>query len=151
MTVYLEDLEIGATDRFGRYRVTRDEVLEFARKYDPQPFHLSDDQAAKTLFGRIAASGWHTAGITMRMTVDHWQARQVAILAGLGVDDLRWLKPVYPDDVLHATIEILDAAVSRSNEQRGVARLRTTTFNQHDEAVMTHDSSVLVATRPIGG
>ena len=98
--IYFEDLVVGAEREFGNYEVTREEVIEFATKYDPQPFHLSDEAAAKTHFGRIAASGWHTAAMTMaviaRAVVDEEQAG----LGSPGIDELRWLKPVYPGDTL---------------------------------------------------
>ena len=98
---YFEDIAIGAETDFGSYEVTREEVIDFARKYDPQPFHLSDEEAAKTHFGRLAASGWHTCAMTMaviaRKVVDDEQAG----LGSPGVDELRWLKPVYPGDTLH--------------------------------------------------
>src|SRR5215470_18257030 len=95
---YFEDVEIGQKRRFGRYEVTRDEVLEFARKYDAQPFHLSDEAAAATHFGRLSASGWHTCAMTMAMLVENLKARRQAGLGSPGIDELRWLKPVYPGD-----------------------------------------------------
>jgi len=88
--LYFEDLEIGTKASFGRYEVTREEVLEFAAKYDPQPFHLSDEAAAKTHFGRISASGWHTCAMTMRMLVDNITERKQAGLGSPGQDELRW-------------------------------------------------------------
>ncbi len=98
---YFEDLEIGAETFFGSYEVTREEVLDFARKYDPQPFHLSDEEAAKTHFGRLAASGWHTCAMTMAVIARHVVDDEQAGLGSPGVDELRWLKPVYPGDTLH--------------------------------------------------
>jgi len=150
MTLYLDDLEPGKAERFGRYEVTREEVLAFAGKYDPQPFHLSDEAAAGTLFGRVAASGWHTASMTMRMIVDHWQATGLdkANLGGIGMDELRWLKPVYPGDILSVEVEVLETIPSRSKPDRGVIRARWTTFNQQDEAVMTQVSIGLMQRRP---
>ena len=98
---YFEDLEIGAETFFGSYEVTREEVLDFARKYDPQPFHLSDEAAAKTHFGRLAASGWHTCAMTMAVIARYVVDDEQAGLGSPGVDELRWLKPVYPGDTLH--------------------------------------------------
>ena len=98
--IYFEDLEIGAETDFGSYEVTREEVLEFARKYDPQPFHLSDEEAAKTHFGRLAASGWHTAAMTMAVIARHVVDEEQAGLGSPGIDELRWTKPVYPGDTL---------------------------------------------------
>ena len=94
--IYFEDLEVGAETYFGSYDVTREEVLEFARKYDPQPFHLSDEEAAKTHFGRLAASGWHTAAMTMAVIARHVVEHRQAGLGSPGIDELRWTKPVSP-------------------------------------------------------
>ena len=105
--LYFEDLEPGTKSSFGRYEVTREEVLEFAQKYDPQAFHLSDEAAAKTHFGRIAASGWHTCAMMMRMLVDNMSTIQQAGLGSPGQNELRWLKPVYPGDTLRMQTEIL--------------------------------------------
>jgi acyl dehydratase len=149
--IYFEDLEIGAESYFGSYHVTREEVLEFARKYDPQPFHLSDEEAAKTHFGRIAASGWHTCAMTMaviaRSVVDDEQAG----LGSPGVDELRWLKPVYPGDTLHVRGKILDKRPSRSKPDIGSFRTETTVTNQDDVPVMRFTSIVLIRRRPDSG
>lgn len=150
---YFEDLTVGAIDRFGRYEVTREEVIEFASKYDPQPFHLDDAAAAESIFGRIAASGWHTASMAMRMMIDRWMATgQVkASRGGLGVDDLRWPRPVYPGDTLRIEIEILEKRESKSRPDIGIVRSRWTVFNQKDEIVMTAASNGLFARRPSTG
>jgi len=144
---YFEDLVIGAETYFGSYEVTRDEVIDFARKYDPQPFHLSDEAAAKTHFGRIAASGWHTCAMTMaviaRKVVDDEQAG----LGSPGIDELRWLKPVYPGDTLHVRGEIIEKTPSRSKADIGSFRTRTTVTNQDDVPVMTFQSIVLIRRR----
>src|SRR4051812_38339091 len=114
---YFEDLEIGAETDFGTYHVTRDEVLEFARKYDPQPFHLSDEAAARTHFGRLSASGWHTAAMTMAVIARKVGEENQAGLGSPGIDELRWLKPVYPGDTLHVRGTILDKRESRSRPE----------------------------------
>jgi len=145
---YFEDLEIGTVSRFGRYEVTREEVMEFAGKFDPQPFHLSDEAAAKTHFGKIAASGWHTAAMAMRMIVDNFAVTEQAGLGGIGIDELRWLKPVYPGDVLSLETEVLEKTPSRSRPEMGSFRTRTTVFNQKDEPVLRYTTIALVATRP---
>ena len=146
--IYLEDLEVDAETEFGSYEVTREEVLEFARKYDPQPFHLSDEEAAKTHFGRLAASGWHTTAMTMavvaRYVVDHRQAG----LGSPGIDDLRWKKPVYPGDTLHVRGRILEVTLSRSRPEMGSFRTETTVTNQDGVVVMTFTSIVLMLRRP---
>ena len=147
MVQYWEDLEIGAPWSFGSYPVTREEVLEFASKYDPQPFHLSDEAAAKTHFGRLAASGWHTCAMLMRMMVEDMASTQQAGLGSPGLDELRWLKPVYPGDTLRVESEVLEKTPSRSRPDMGSFRTRTTVFNQHDEAVMSYRSNGLIRTR----
>lgn len=138
MDRYFDDIDVGMTERFGQYEVTREEVLDFAGKYDPQPFHLSDEAAEKTLFGRLAASGFHTAAMSMRMMVDHWQATGTdkANMGGIGMDELRWLKPVYPGDTLYCTVKLIEKIPSRSKPDRGVVKYEWTTYNQHDEPVM---------------
>jgi acyl dehydratase len=144
--IYFEDLEVGKETYYGRYDVTREEVLEFARKYDPQPFHLSDEEAAKTYFGRLSASGWHTAAMSMSVI-----ARNLGLQAGLGspgVDELRWLKPVYPGDTLHVRGTILDKTPSRSKPDIGSFRTQTVITNQDDVPVMRYTSTVLIRRRP---
>lgn len=147
---YFEDLIVGRKARFGRYEVTREEVLEFARNYDPQPFHLSDEAAAKTHFGRIAASGWHTCAMVMAMLVEHMQVQPQAGLGGVGIDELRWLKPVYPGDVLTCESELLDKTRSRSKPDMGSGRIRVTAFNQHDAPVLSYVNIFLIAVREPG-
>ena len=147
---YLEDLEVGRETCYGSYEVTREEVLDFARKYDPQPFHLSDEAAAKTHFGRLAASGWHTCAMTMaviaRYVVDSGQAG----LGSPGVDELRWLKPVYPGDTLHVRSTIVDVRPSRSKPDIGSFRSETIVSNQDDVPVLSFTSIVLMRRRPAG-
>jgi acyl dehydratase len=146
--IYFEDLEVGARTDFGSYDVTREEVLEFARKYDPQPFHLSDEEAAKTHFGRIAASGWHSAAMVMGVIARHVVDERQAGLGSPGIDELRWKKPVYPGDTLHVTGEILEKTPSRSRPDIGSFRTKTTVTNQHGDVVMTFVSIVLIRRRP---
>lgn len=146
--IYFEDLEIGTETDFGCYEVTRSEVLEFARKYDPQPFHLSDEEAAKTHFGRIAASGWHTCAMTMAVIARHVVAGGQAGLGSPGIDELRWLKPVYPGDTLHVRGIIVDKTPSRSKPEIGSFRTETTVTNQDDVAVLRFTSIVLIRRRP---
>ncbi len=149
--IYFEDLEVGTVTDFGGYDVTRDEVLEFARKYDPQPFHLSDEAAAKTHFGRLAASGWHTCAMTMAVIARRVTDQQQAGLGSPGIDELRWKKPVYPEDTLNVTGRILEKTPSRSRPEMGSFRTLTTVTNQHDEIVLTFTSIVLIQRRPTAG
>ena len=145
---YFEDLDVGTERVFGTYHVTREEVLEFAHKYDPQPFHLSDEAAAKTHFGRLAASGWHTAAMTMRVTVDCLTKDRQASLGSPGIDELRWLKPVYPGDTLTVAGKIIDKTLSRSKPEIGSMRSQTIVTNQDGDVVMTLTTIVLMMRRP---
>ena len=145
---YFEDIAVGATHRFGAYAVTREEVVDFARRYDPQPFHLSDEAAAQTHFGRLSASGWHTCAMTMAMLVENLSKNRQAGLGSPGVDELRWLKPVYPGDTLSVETEVLEKRVSASRPEMGIYKSRITVTNQHGVAVMTMVSNGLIATRP---
>jgi acyl dehydratase len=146
--IYFEDLKVGAVTEFGSYAVTREEVLEFAGKYDPQPFHLSDEEAAKTHFGRIAASGWHTCAMTMAVLARFSVKREQAGLGSPGIDELRWRRPVYPGDTLHVRGEILEKTPSRSRPEMGSYRTQTIVTNQDGEVVMTFVSIVLIRRRP---
>jgi acyl dehydratase len=145
---YWEDIEVGSRSSFGRYEVKREEVIDFASKYDPQPFHLSDEAAAETYFGRLSASGWHTCAMMMRMLVDHMKTQQQAGLGSPGIDELRWLKPVYPGDTLRAESVVIDKTPSKSRLDMGSYRGATTIYNQHDEPVMTLKSIGLIRRRP---
>lgn len=144
---YYEDLTVGAKRSFGRYEVTREEVLAFAGAYDPQPFHLDDEAAANTYFGRLSASGWHTGAMTMRMMVDSWKDEAQASLGSPGLDELRWLRPVYPGDVLRVESELIEKRRSASRPDMGITKSRQTTFNQDDEPVMTMVANGLIKVR----
>ncbi len=145
---YFEDIEVGRTASFGHYAVTREEVMDFAAKYDPQPFHLSDEAAAQTHFGRLSASGWHTCAMVMSMVVANLKENQQAGLGSPGIDELKWVKPVYPGDTLRCETEILEKRVSASRPEMGIFKSRMRVFNQDDVMVMTFVSNGLVATRP---
>lgn len=145
--LYYEDLEVGKPQRFGHYEVTRAEVLDFAGKYDPQPFHLDDAAAGQTHFGRLAASGWHTCSMTMAMMVAARKDEPLASLGAIGIDELRWLKPVYPGDVLSCETELLEKRRSKSKPGTGILKSRTATFNQHGEQVLAMTAITLVRTR----
>jgi len=148
MTIHFEDLVVGAETYFGSVDVSRDEVIEFASKYDPQPFHLSDEAAAKTHFGRLAASGWHTCAMVMGVIARHVTDAKQAGLGSPGIDELRWLKPVYPGDTLHIRGKILEKTPSRSKPEIGSFRTQTTVTNQDNAPVLTFTSIVLIRRRP---
>ena len=145
--LYYEDIEIGVVQKFGQYEVTREEVIEFAEKYDPQPFHLSDEEAAKTHFGKLSASGWHTGSMLMRMMVDNFKKNKQAGLGSPGIDNLRWIKPVFPGDILRCESETISKRRSKSRLEMGITVGRLTVFNQDDEPVMTMESTGLIAVR----
>lgn len=144
---YFEDLEVGASQKFGNYQVTREEVIEFASRYDPQAFHLDDEAAAQTFFGRLSASGWHTCAMVMSMTVANLKANKQAGLGSPGIDELRWHKPVYPGDTLRCETTLLEKTASRSRPEMGSFRSKMAVFNQHDELVMSFTSIGLVQRR----
>ena len=145
--VYFEDLEVGSKAAFGRYEVTREEVILFASAYDPQPFHLSDEAAAQTHFGRISASGWHTCAMTMRMLVDNITERKQAGLGSPGLDELRWHRPVYPGDVLRVESELLGKKQSQSRPEMGSFQSAVRVYNQDDVLVCTMKSIGLIRVR----
>ena len=147
---YFEDYEEGRIERFGAYPVVREEVIEFASKFDPQPFHLDDAAAAANpIFGRLAASGWHTCAMVMRMLTEAWTMDGYFSLGGTGADELRWTKPVYPGDVLSVEAEIVSKSAPRSKPQIGFVNFRLTVFNQNDEQVMTMKVTNIQKRRPV--
>ncbi len=148
MTVrYLEDFAAGQTFNTGRHRVDKEQILVFARQYDPQPFHTDEEAALRSPFGGLAASGWHTAAMTMRLMLDG-EFKPAGGILGVGFDNLSWPRPVRPGDELRATSEILDVRPSKSKPDRGMIRVRTTTFNQNDEPVMVFTGNLLIPRRP---
>ena len=146
--VWFEDIEVGTRSSFGRYLVTHEEVVAFAAKFDPQPFHLSEEEAAKTHFGRLSASGWHSCAMTMAMIVANMKNTGEMGLGSPGMDELRWLKPVHPGDTLRCETEILEKRVSVKRPELGTYKSRMTVFNQDDMAVMTFVSNALIRTQP---
>jgi acyl dehydratase len=133
---HFEDFIPGASATFGPIHVDAAEVVEFARRYDPQPIHTDAAAAAIGPFGGLIASGWHTVSLVMRVLVENYLARGAA-LASPGVDELRWIKPVRPGDTLHVRATVLEASRSRSKPDRGMVRTSVETLNQRDEVVMT--------------
>jgi len=137
---YYEDFEIGEIIPVGYKTITREEVTRFAEEFDPQPFHLNDEAAAKSLFGKLSASGWHTASMFMRMYVDS-VLKNAASLGAPGVEQLKWLKPVFPDDTLTGRYHILDKRVSQSRPGVGILYGKAEMMNQDKEIVMTFEGS----------
>ena len=134
--LYWEDFHAGDTWEFGSHRFTREEILTFARQYDPQPFHTDETAAKGSFFGGLIASGWQTVGIMMRLMWDTFLA-ETASLGSPGCDEIRWLKPVRPGDTLRARFTITEVVPSRSKPDRGIVRTFTEVSNQHGEVVMT--------------
>lgn len=144
---YLEDFAAGQTFASGRATITRERILSFAAEFDPQPFHTDEAAAAATLFSGLAASGWHTAALTMRLLVDS-EVGPAGGIVGAGFDELRWPRPVRPGDELHVEVEVLAVRPSQSRPGQGLVKLRTTTVNQHGEAVQIAVGNLVVPCRP---
>lgn len=149
--IYWEDVQPGTVARFGAKTVERDEVIAFAQQFDPQPFHLSDEAAAQTYFGRLSASGWHTCAMTMRMLVDHMETQDQAGLGSPGIESLSWLKPVYPGDVLRVENRVLDKRASASRPEMGSYRSEVSVLNQDDIVVLRFTSTGFIRRRPADG
>lgn len=144
---YFEDYVEGEVYRFGSIAVTADEVIGFAKRYDPQSFHIDPEAARRSPFGGLIASGWHTAGLMMRLFADHYLTH-VASLASPGLDELRWLKPVRPGDTLSIRVTVLKAVASKSKPDRGVVTSGIEVLNQADEIVMTLKAVNFIGRRP---
>jgi acyl dehydratase len=142
-----EDFPAGSVREFGAKTVTREAVLAFAREFDPQPFHLDDDAAEASLFGRLSASGWHTCAMTMRMICDD-HLLESSSLGSPGIDSLRWHKPVYPGDTLRVRLEVLEARAMTSRPEVGLVRSRWLVLNQHGEAVLSMEGWGMFRRRP---
>jgi acyl dehydratase len=144
---YLEDFAVGQVIEFPPRTVSEDEIIAFARDYDPQPFHLDKEAARQSLFGGLCASGWHTAGLMMRMLVDNMIGKY-ASMGSPGVDQLRWVKPVFPGDTPHLRGEVVEVKPSRSKPDRGVITSRYEMKNQKGETVLTMQAKGMYARRP---
>jgi acyl dehydratase len=143
---YFEDYSPGAVYEYGYITVTEAEMLDFARKFDPQPIHVDPDFAAGGPFGGLIASGWHTAGIMMRLLADHYLSR-VASLASPGLDELRWPAPVRPGDSLRLRATVVEARRSRSKPDRGLVRTQSELINQNDEVVLRVTAMNIIGAR----
>ena len=144
---YLEDFEPGQSFGSGSLRVDAERIKSFAREFDPQPFHLDDAAARASLFGGLAASGWHTAALTMRLLVES-ELKPAGGIVGAGFDEFRWPRPVRPGDELRVQSEVLEVRASKSQPEKGIIKLRTTTFNQHGEPVQVTVGNLIVPRRP---
>lgn len=144
--IYLEDFAAGQKYGSGTLRVEAEDIKRFAAQYDPQPFHLDEAAAAATFFQGLAASGWHTAALTMKLLVGG-ELQPAGGIVGAGFEELRWPRPVRPGDELHVESEILDVRPSKSRPAQGLIKVRTTTLNQRGEAVQEFVGSLVVQRR----
>lgn len=146
---YYEDIEVGETHEFGEYHVTKEEILEFAERYDPQSFHTDADAAEDSAFGELVASGWHTAAMCMRMLVDG-PVSDRASMGARGVDELRWKRPVKPGDTLSIRTEVLDKRVSESDPERGYVDSFLEGVTQDGDVVISWIALGMIARRNPG-
>ena len=144
---YLDDFAVGQTFGSGRMRIDEDRIKSFAAEFDPQPFHLDAEAARKSLFGGLAASGWHTAALSMRLLVES-EIKPVGGIVGAGFDEFRWPRPVRPGDELRVESEVLEVRASKSRPEQGIIKVRTTTLNQNGEAVQIFVGNLVVPRRP---
>lgn len=145
---YLDDFTVGQTFGSGTLRVDADRIKAFAAEFDPQPFHLDEAAAQGSVFRGLAASGWHTAALTMRLLVQSELSPAGGIVGG-GFDEFRWPRPVRPGDTLHLESEILDVRPSQSRPGQGLLKVRTTTFNQNSEPVQILIANLVVPRRAV--
>jgi acyl dehydratase len=144
---YLDDFAVGQTFGSRRMRIDEDRIKSFAAEFDPQPFHLDAEAARKSLFGGLAASGWHTAALTMRLLVES-EIKPVGGIVGAGFDEFRRPRPVRPGDELRVESEVLEVRASKSRPEQGIIKVRTTTLNQNGEAVQIFVGNLVVPRRP---
>ena len=145
--LYLDDLAVGRKFATASVTLTLEGCKAFAAEFDPQPFHLDENDARETFFRGLAASGWHTAALTMRLLVDG-EMKPAGGIIGAGLEELRWPRPVRPGDELRVETEVLEVRESKSRPEQGLVRIRTTTLNQRGEAVQVFVSTLVVARRP---
>ena len=140
---YLDDFEVGQRFGSGSYLLNEEAIKRFAVEYDPQPFHLDDESAKETLFGGLAASGWHTAALTMRLLVES-DFKPAGGVIGAGIEEFQWPLPVRPGDELSVEAEIVEVRPSKSRPDQGMVKVRTTTYNQRQEAVQVFVAKLIV-------
>jgi len=143
---YLEDFAPGQRFASGRLKVDRERIKSFAAEFDPQPFHLDEEAARESVFKGLAASGWHTAAMTMRLLVES-ELKPAGGIVGAGFDEFRWPNPVRPDDTLRLDIEVLEVRPSKSRPNQGIIKVKTTTLNQSNEPVQVSVGNLIVQRR----
>lgn len=144
---YFEDFTSGQVIELGRHTITKDEIIAFAKQFDPQVFHLDEDGAKKTIYGGLIASGWHTGSLTMRLLYEGL-VKDTVSLGSPGVDELRWLKPVRPGDTLSVRLTVTECIPSRSKPDRGIIKSVIEMRNQHGEVVVSSKGMSLFGRRP---
>ena len=145
---YLEDFAVGQTFRSGQLPIDAERIKTFAAEFDPQPFHLDEAAARDTVFHGLAASGWHTAAVTMRLLVES-DLKPAGGIVGAGFDEFRWPRPVRPGDELRVESEVLEVRPSRSRPDQGLLKVRTTTLNQNGEPVQISIGNLMVPRRAV--
>ena len=149
MAAHFEDFRVGDTCTYGRHPVTREEIVSFAAQFDPQPMHLDEAAAAKSMLGGLAASGWHSCALMMRMIADNLLAGGAGMGAP-GIDEVKWLRPLRPGDVVTVRQTVLDVRPSATRNDRGYVRFRFELLNQAGEVVMQQVNSIIFGRRPAG-
>ena len=144
---YLEDFAVGQRFGSGKVRIDRERALAFAAEFDPQPFHLDEAAARRSIFRELTISGWLTAAVTMWLLIET-ELNPAGGFIGAGLDECRWLRPVRPGDALRVECEVIEVRPSRSRPAQGILKLRMTTLNQHDEAVLAQVANLVVPRRP---
>ena len=147
MSLFFEDIELGRVIELGGHRFGAEEIVAFAREFDPQPFHLDEAAAKATMMGGLAASGWHTCCLMMRLMFDGFLAKSSSLGSG-GLDEVKWLRPVRPGDVLAARYSVLETRASRSRPELGICKSLCEVFNQAGETVMTCRFTQFMGRRP---
>lgn len=142
--LYFDDLRVGLVFPTDSYTITLEEAIAFAREYDPQYFHVDEEAAKHSPFGKLAVSGWHSSAITMRLKAGCGLNKVAGGLVGMGIESLKWPKPVYPGDTLRVVITITSARRSQSKPTHGVVKYHVDTLNQDDEIVMQMDTAIWV-------
>ena len=148
--LYWEDFHVGSIREFGATAVTREAVIAFASQFDPQPFHLDEEAAKASLFGRLSASGWHTCAMAMRMMCDDYLLRSSS-LGSPGIEQLKWHKPVHPGDTLRVRLEVLEARPMASRPAVGLVRSRWEVLNQNDATVLSMEGWGMFGRREAAG
>ena len=146
--MYLEEYSVGMEREFGSKTVSKEEIIRFASEFDPQPFHLDEEAAKDSMFGELVASGWHTCSMLMRMLCDEFLLDDVGSLGSGGVDNIRWKKPVRPNDTLRVQSRVTEVRPSESKPDRGIVKSQYSVLNQDDQIVMTIESMGFFLKKP---